>query len=65
VDATYSQRRRHYTVIAAAVRSGVTSIGWQLVARGAVKIGQLKGKRVLVPGVGARERLRAQRAPRR
>jgi len=56
VDATYlASAGGNYTVIAAAVRSGVTSIGWQLVARGAVKIGQLKGKRVLVPGVGGRE----------
>ena len=56
VDATYlAGAGGNYTVIAAAVRGGETSIGWQLVARGAVKIGQLKGKRVLVPGVGGRE----------
>lgn len=56
VDATYlAGAGGNYTVIAAAVRNGDTSIGWQLVARGVDKIGQLKGKRVLVPSVGGRE----------
>ncbi|MBA3455951.1 MAG: hypothetical protein H0T42_22830 [Deltaproteobacteria bacterium] len=56
VDATYlAGAGGNYTVIAAAVRGGDTSITWQLVARGASKIGQLKGKRVLVPSVGGRE----------
>ncbi len=56
VDATYlAGASGNYTVIAAAVRGGETSIAWQLVARGADKIGQLKGKRVLVPSVGGRE----------
>ncbi len=56
VDATYlAGAGGNYTVIAGAVRGGETSVGWQLVARGADKIGQLKGKRVLVPSVGGRE----------
>lgn len=56
VDATYlAGAGGNYTVIAAAVRGGETTMAWQLVARGADKIGQLKGKRVLVPGVGGRE----------
>ncbi len=56
VDATYlAGAGGNYTVIAAALRGGDTSIGWQLVARGASKIGDLKGKKVLVPGVGGRE----------
>lgn len=45
----------NYTVVAAAVRGGETAHGWQLVARGADKLGAIKGKRVLVPGIGGRE----------
>jgi hypothetical protein len=45
----------NYTVIAAAVRGGDTSHGWQLVARGVDKLSGLRGKRVLVPGIGGRE----------
>lgn len=56
VDATYlASAGGNYTVIAAAVRGGETTNAWQLVARGVDKIGGLKGKRVLVPGVGGRE----------
>jgi hypothetical protein len=56
VDATYlASAGGSYTVIASAVRGGETTHGWQLVARGADKIAQLEGKRVLVPGVGGRE----------
>jgi hypothetical protein len=44
-----------YTVIAAATRGGDTSHRWQLVARGAETIAELKGKRVLVPAIGGRE----------
>lgn len=44
-----------YTVIAAAQRGGDTQHRWQLVARGAEKIGDLKGKTVLVPALGGRE----------
>lgn len=56
VDATYlASTGGSYAVIAAAVRNGDTSHGWQLVARGANKIGQLRGKRILVPSIGGRE----------
>jgi len=56
VDATFlASAGSGYTVIAAATRSGDATHGWQLVARGAEKISQLKGKRVLVPSVGGRE----------
>ncbi|MDX2092317.1 MAG: hypothetical protein SFX73_30920 [Kofleriaceae bacterium] len=56
VDATYlATSGGNYTVIAAAVRGGDTFHAWQLVARGAEKIGQLKGKRILVPSIGGRE----------
>jgi hypothetical protein len=56
VDATYlAGAGGNYTVIAAATRAGDATHGWQLVARGADKINQLKGKRVLVPSVGGRE----------
>jgi len=56
VDATYlAGAGGNYTVISAAVRGGNISHGWQLVARGAGKIGDLKGKKLLVPGVGGRE----------
>lgn len=56
VDAAYlAVAGGNYTVIAAAVRGGDTTHGWQLVARGTDKLGGLKGKRVLVPGIGGRE----------
>jgi ABC-type amino acid transport substrate-binding protein len=57
VDASYlAVAGGNYTVLAAAVRGGDTSHGWQLVARGgADKIAALKGKRVLVPSLGGRE----------
>jgi ethanolamine utilization microcompartment shell protein EutS len=56
VDATYlAVAGGNYTVIASSVRNGDTTHGWQLVARGATKIGELKGKRVLVPAIGGRE----------
>jgi len=45
----------NYTVIASAVRGGDTTSGWQLVARGTDKLAGLKGKRLLVPGIGGRE----------
>jgi hypothetical protein len=44
-----------YTVIAAATRGGDTNHRWQLVARGAETIAELKGKTVLVPAIGGRE----------
>lgn len=56
VDAPYlAVAGGSYTVIAAAVRGGDTSRGWQLVARGGAKLAQLRGKRVLVPAIGGRE----------
>lgn len=56
VDATYlAGAGAGYTVLAAATRSGDATHSWQLVARNADKINQLKGKRVLVPSVGGRE----------
>lgn len=56
VDATYlATAGGNYTVIAAAVRGGDTNHGWQLVAKGSVKVTDLKGKRVLVPAIGGRE----------
>jgi hypothetical protein len=45
----------NYTIVAAAVRGGETVHGWQIVARGAGKLAGLRGKRVLVPGIGGRE----------
>ena len=56
VDATYlAAAGGNYTILAGAVRNGESNHGWILVARGATKIGDLKGKRVLVPAVGGRE----------
>jgi len=56
VDATFlAATGGTYTVVGAAVRNNETQHGWQLVARGADKIAGLKGKRVLVPGIGGRE----------
>jgi hypothetical protein len=56
VDATYlATAGGGYTVLAAGVRGGQTTHGWQLVARNAGKIAQLRGKRILVPSIGGRE----------
>ena len=56
VDATYlAAAGGNYTILAGAVRNGDINHGWLLVARGATKIADLKGKRVLVPGIGGRE----------
>ncbi len=57
VDASYlAVAGGNYTVVAAAVRGGESSHGWQLLARGGIdKLSGLKGKRVLVPGIGGRE----------
>lgn len=56
VDATYLATTTGYTVIASSLRAGNATQPWQLVVRGSVtRIGELKGKRVLVPPVGGRE----------
>jgi ABC-type taurine transport system substrate-binding protein len=56
VDAAYlAVAGGNYTVIASAIRGGDTMHGWQLVARGSDKLAALKGKRILVPGIGGRE----------
>lgn len=56
VDAAYlAVGGGNYTVVAAALRGGESSHGWQLVARGVDKLSALKGKRVLVPGIGGKE----------
>lgn len=56
VDAAYlAVAGGNYTVIASAVRGGDTTHGWQLVARATDKLSGLRGKRVLVPGIGGRE----------
>jgi hypothetical protein len=56
VDAAYlAVSGGNYTVVAAAVRSGESTHGWQLVARGTDKLAGLEGKRVLVPAIGGRE----------
>jgi len=56
VDAAYlAVAGGNYTIVASAVRGGNTASSWQLVARGADKLAALRGKRVLVPGIGGRE----------
>jgi hypothetical protein len=56
VDATYlAAAGGSYTILAAGVRNGESSHGWILVGRGASKISDLKGKRILVPAIGGRE----------
>jgi len=56
VDAAYlASAGGGYTVIAAATRGGASEHRWQLIARGVEKLADLKGKRVLVPAIGARE----------
>jgi hypothetical protein len=55
VDSAYlAAAGGNYTVIAAATRGGDASHAWQLVGK-ADKIGDLKGKHVLVPTLGGRE----------
>lgn len=44
-----------YTVIASGMRGGDAAHAWQLVARGGGRLDALRGKRVLVPGIGGRE----------
>jgi hypothetical protein len=56
VDAAYlAVAGGNYTVIAAALRGDNWTQRWQLVARGGGKIAALRGKHVLVPGIGGRE----------
>ncbi len=55
VDSAYLASTSGYTVIASGLRGGEANQGWQLVARGATKLAELKGKRVLVPSNGGRE----------
>lgn len=55
VDAPYLASTTGYTVLAASTRGGDTEQAWQVVARGAKKITELRGKRVLVPANGGRE----------
>jgi hypothetical protein len=56
VDAAYlAVAGGNYTVLAASLRGGDSTHAWQLVARGTDKLSALKGKRVLVPGIGGRE----------
>lgn len=50
VDASYAASTSGFTVVAAAPDQG-----WQLIARGASRIADLRGKRVLVPQNGGRE----------
>jgi hypothetical protein len=45
-----------YRVLAAAVHRGSARVSWQLVGRGDVRaVGELQGKRIIVPGLGGRE----------
>jgi len=55
VDATYLASTGNYTVLAASTRKGDVTQGWQLIARGAKKVAELRGKRVLVPANGGKE----------
>jgi hypothetical protein len=56
VDAAYlAVAGGNYTIVAHAVRGGDTTHGWQLVGRGTDRLAGLKGRRVLVPGIGGRE----------
>lgn len=43
------------TVVAVAHHGGEAERGWQLVARAGTRLADLRGKRVLVPGLGGRE----------
>jgi hypothetical protein len=55
VDATYLASTSNYTVLAASLRGGEVSQGWQVIAKGAKKFADLRGKRVLVPANGGKE----------
>lgn len=45
-----------YRVLAAATRRGASRSAWQLVGRGEARtVGELEGKRIIVPGMGGRE----------
>lgn len=55
VDAAYLAGSSNYTVLAASIRSGDTSQRWQVIARGAKRVSDLRGKRVIVPANGGRE----------
>jgi len=55
VDAGYLARTSGYTVIAASLAHGDADQTWQLIARGGLKLADLRGKRVLVPSNGGHE----------
>lgn len=55
VDAAYLAGTGGYTVIAGVARDGELAQGWQVIARGAKRLAELRGKRVLVPSIGGRE----------
>jgi hypothetical protein len=55
VDAAYLASTSNWTVLAASTRGGETSQGWQVIARGAKKFPELRGKKVLVPANGGKE----------
>jgi hypothetical protein len=55
VDPAYLASTSSYTVLVASVRGGETEQRWQLVGRGAKKLADLRGKRVLVPANGGKE----------
>jgi hypothetical protein len=55
VDPAYLAGTTGYTVLAVALHDGEPVRAWQLVARGAAKLGELRGRRALVPTIGGRE----------
>ncbi|MEJ7599788.1 MAG: hypothetical protein WKG01_17920 [Kofleriaceae bacterium] len=55
VDPAYLASTSGYSVIATSVRGGSLDQGWQLVAKGNLKLADLRGKRIQVPSNGGRE----------
>jgi hypothetical protein len=55
VDPAYLANTTGYTVLAVALHGGEPERHWQLIARGAARVADLEGRRVLVPSVGGRE----------
>ncbi|HEY4240203.1 MAG TPA: hypothetical protein VGM88_10320 [Kofleriaceae bacterium] len=55
VDPGYLAAAGGGTVVAVALRGGEAAHGWQLVAKAGTKLADLRGKRILVPGLGGRE----------
>lgn len=55
VDPAYLAHTGNWTVLASSVRGGDVTQAWQVIGKGARKLTDLRGKRVLVPANGGKE----------